>query len=469
MKTTLLKRTTALLLCLILSSGVMLPAGAAYAADADAISAQILLPADWAAQSTFAKICIIDEAGNGFSSVQVKVEGGNWKDITNDLEQRDSRCYGVVNISDNCTVYVRVTGQDGKIYENSRYIECFDRTPPTVKGHISGDTLKVECSDDLSGVTEVLVAGKSFTYPATGTLSVPLKNIGSVAQISLQATDRAGNTSQPVSIKNTGYQKPAASSPQLVSASTQATNTKPTTSVVKPDADEKPSVSAIPVSEEPTNRTDSSKTLTPNGQGTVMDNVTDEDGKEFFTVSTKDDNTFYLIIDKARDSENVYLLDTVKESDLLSMAEKDKKTDDSSQSAIPEPEPVCSCKEKCAPGEVNTGCPVCAISMKDCTGRTPEPAEDTETEPKKQEKSNTGTLILALFAALAAGGIGWYFKIYKPKKALDDAEDFDELIDDGEEEMVNEDDAPEPERDPYGEPDEPDYPDDYYGEPEDEP
>lgn len=470
MKTTLLKRTTALLLCLILSSGVMLPAGAAYAADADAITAQILLPEDRSAQSTFAKICIIDEAGNGFSSVQVKAGDGSWKDITNDLERRDSRCYGVVNISDNCTVYVRVTGQDGKIYENSRYIECFDRTPPTVKGHISGDTLKAECSDDLSGVTEVLVAGESYTYPANGTLSVPLKDIGSVAQISLQAADRAGNTSQPVSIKNTCYQKPAASSPQLVSASTQATSTKPTTSVVKPDADEKPSVSATPVSEEPTNKTDSSKTLTPDGQGTVMDNVTDEDGKEFFTVSTKDDNTFYLIIDKARDSENVYLLDTVKESDLLSMAEKD--TEQPSQSAIPEPEPVCSCKEKCMAGEVNTDCQVCTLSLKDCTGKEPKPAEDSESKPEKSEKSSIGTLILAALAALAAGGIGWYFKIYKPKKALDDAEDLDELIDDGEEELVNEDDAPGPERDPYGEPDEPDepdYPDDYYGEPEDEP
>ena len=198
MTKTLLKRSAALFMCAALGSGVMLPS-TAYAADGEAISTQILLPADWAAQSTSAKICIIDEAGNGFSAVQVKAGNGDWKDITNDLERRDSRCYGVVNISDNCTVYVRVTGQDGQIYENSRYIECFDRIAPTVKGHISGDTLKVECSDDLSGVTEVSVNGKSYTYPASGVLNVPMKDIGNnSAQIALLATDRAGNTSQTV-------------------------------------------------------------------------------------------------------------------------------------------------------------------------------------------------------------------------------------------------------------------------------
>lgn len=33
--------------------------------------------------------------------------------------------------------------------------------------------------------------------------------------------------------------------------------------------------------------------LTPDGQGSVVDDVTDAGGKEFFTISTKDDNTFY--------------------------------------------------------------------------------------------------------------------------------------------------------------------------------
>ena len=47
-------------------------------------------------------------------------------------------------------------------------------------------------------------------------------------------------------------------------------------------------------------------------------------------------------------------------------------------------------------------------------------------------------MIFVLLAAVAVGGAGYYFKIYKPKHELDDAEDLDDLFDDDETE-VNED------------------------------
>ena len=37
---------------------------------------------------------------------------------------------------------------------------------------------------------------------------------------------------------------------------------------------------------------------------------------------TPDENVFYLIIDKQRDSENVYFLNAVTESDLMALAQK---------------------------------------------------------------------------------------------------------------------------------------------------
>ncbi len=46
-------------------------------------------------------------------------------------------------------------------------------------------------------------------------------------------------------------------------------------------------------------------------------------------------------------------------------------------------------------------------------------------------------MIFVVLAALAVGGVGYYLKIYKPKRELDDAEDFDDLI--AGEETVNED------------------------------
>ena len=34
--------------------------------------------------------------------------------------------------------------------------------------------------------------------------------------------------------------------------------------------------------------------FTPDGTGTVVDNATDEDGKEFYTITTADESVFYL-------------------------------------------------------------------------------------------------------------------------------------------------------------------------------
>ena len=46
-------------------------------------------------------------------------------------------------------------------------------------------------------------------------------------------------------------------------------------------------------------------------------NATDEDGKEFYTITTADESVFYLVIDKQKTSENVYFLNTVTTDDLL--------------------------------------------------------------------------------------------------------------------------------------------------------
>jgi hypothetical protein len=65
---------------------------------------------------------------------------------------------------------------------------------------------------------------------------------------------------------------------------------------------------------------DEGNPFTPDGAGTVVDNATDGDGKEFFVFDTPDGNVFYLIIDRQRTGENVYLLNAVTENDLMSLA-----------------------------------------------------------------------------------------------------------------------------------------------------
>ena len=37
-----------------------------------------------------------------------------------------------LKVTANSSVYVRVTDQNGETYEQNRYIECFDKTKPTL-------------------------------------------------------------------------------------------------------------------------------------------------------------------------------------------------------------------------------------------------------------------------------------------------------------------------------------------------
>lgn len=153
--------------------------------------------------------------------------------------------------------------------------------------------------------------------------------------------------------------------------------------------------------------------FTPDGTGTVVDNATDEDGKEFYTITAPDESVFYLVIDKQKTSENVYFLNAVTTDDLLPLAEQGKEPP---EEVTPEPEP-----EPTEPVEEVT-----------------EPEPEPELEP---EKPDSGLLSLLLIGAvvLIGGGIGYYFKIYKPKHEAPDLEDdYCEYEDEGPEEITEE-------------------------------
>ena len=66
------------------------------------------------------------------------------------------------------------------------------------------------------------------------------------------------------------------------------------------------------------------KTLTPEGNLTLVDDIASESSsdKQFITVVTKSGNYFFIIIDRAAETENVYFLNKVDEADLLSILEE---------------------------------------------------------------------------------------------------------------------------------------------------
>lgn len=400
-------------------------------------SIDIVSPTGWKTKETAVEFVLTDQTGAGFEKVEVKIEkNGNWQDVTDSLIQKGNMYFGQVEIAENSTIYVSVTGKDEKVHEKSRYIECFDRTAPTVRAGIAGKLLHIRAEDDLSGVAAIYVDGEKFTDLVNETLDIGLQELSdTIEEFAVQAMDKAGNQSRLVLVKNPSYQEPQKeqsedrveeSFPQAEKVSypeeSKIYETKPS---VSPDStgsstssqvdSVKQSVSSNTVPKQTEEREE--VPLTPNGQGTVVDNASGEDGKEFFTITTADNNVFYLIVDRQREEENVYFLNTVTETDLLSLAQADEQPE-----LVLEPEepPTCICTQRCEAGEVNTLCPVCRENRKACVGEVPE-------KPEVEPKENNAGLILFVVLTLAIGGaVGWYFKIYRPKQEFIEDDDSEE-------------------------------------------
>ncbi len=166
-----------------------------------------------------------------------------------------------------------------------------------------------------------------------------------------------------------------------------------------------------------------SNPLTPDGTGSILDEATGDDDKQFYTITTAAGNVFYLIVDGQRDSENVYFLNGVTEEDLMALAEE------SNGAVSVVPAETCSCVDKCEAGNVYTGCTICMKDLRGCLGKE-KPTEETQppTEPVEEPESsgNGGMVLLALVSMALVAGIGYYVKIELPKQRAQDEDDFED-------------------------------------------
>lgn len=112
------------------------------------------------------------------------------------------------------------------------------------------------------------------------------------------------------------------------------------------------------------------------------------DSRQFITFKTKDEKMFYLIIDHDKEQDNVKLLTDVKESDLESLVKEKDKT------------PVVKQEET----QVNL----------DKSNEIVQQEEVKKEEPKT--KNSLGSYIVLGGVILLVIGIGYYFKVVKPKK-----------------------------------------------------
>lgn len=348
-----------------------------------------------------------------------------------------------------------------------------DTTPPTLTAVLDGETVKIESSDDNSGVEAVYIDKTRVNSLVDGKASVSLKDYASTdKKVSVYAVDYAGNRSDTVKFDNPYYKEPAptekpaaptqpsqSSTPvtkpaqaQAASSGSMGTGTQSgnsntgttsggTSSQGGSSGNTGNSGSSPSGTPEPTTSSVPDGAFTPDGTGTVLDSATGEDGdKQFYTITTEAGNVFYLIIDGKRDDNNVYFLNGVTEADLMALAEKN----DGSVSVIPAAD-VCTCKEKCEAGKVNTSCPVCKNDLNGCAGKEKpaEPEEPAEPEQPKKDTGSVGTIIFIIVALIVVGGVGYYVKIVRPKQQAADEDEFDE--DDGYGEGFDPDEA-------YGEP-----------------
>ena len=129
--------------------------------------------------------------------------------------------------------------------------------------------------------------------------------------------------------------------------------------------------------------------LTPDGNLSLIDDIEGEaaEDKQFIIVQSKNGNYFYIIVDRAAEGKNtVHFLNQVDEADLMALME-----DGSGKAQAPA---VCTCKDKCKAGAVNTACPVCSVNMTECAGKESVPEPDDA--PPEKEKSNAGGLVIFL-------------------------------------------------------------------------
>ena len=67
--------------------------------------------------------------------------------------------------------------------------------------------------------------------------------------------------------------------------------------------------------------------LTPEGNMTLVDDITTKGGKQFLTMTSRSGSYFYIVIDRAKSGENnVYFLNQVDERDLLSSMNEEDRT-----------------------------------------------------------------------------------------------------------------------------------------------
>ena len=198
----------------------------------------------------------------------------------------------------------------------------------------------------------------------------------------------------------------------------QPTTTTPVTTTPKPETQ------ADPEEEEESETPEPGTGFTSEGNVVTRDLLYDNaTNKQFVTLETKDGAVFYLIIDydspvnEEEEQYQTYFLNLVDAADLAALVGEEEAEPDA------EAPPLCSCRERCQVGKIDTTCPVCTADLTACLGEEPEPEAPEELEepqpaPEAEEPeddSSSAVAAVILLLVVLAGGALFVVKLLRRK------------------------------------------------------
>ena len=414
------------------------------------------------------KATVTDKESIGWQKIEYRMNGGGWTDCE-DLFDGDR---AEITVHENGTFILRVTDPYDRTFEETAQVSSIDLDAPMLRASIEGAALHIEVQDALSGIAGVQINSMLFTTVEGNRLEVALDdNMNKFEKLAVRAFDYAGNFSDPITLDNPNYVKPA--DPTELPTATPKPSKRPNTGTTATSApaseapEIEPTVVAVPVAEpevterphglgssliyvsddewqEPTQAPTAVPTTEPTVAPTPEPIIQTEyitigpgmpyqaDGnahtldvlysaatnKQFITLQSKAGNTFYLVIDydKPIDEEaemyETYFLNLVDERDLLALMSDEEKEE------VPTPTPE-------------------IIYVTPAPTAVPAPTP-VVTEPEVEQKPDQMTAILAL-AAIVVLGIGAAVFLLKNKgKGGKGHADNDFMLDDDEDEETDE-------------------------------
>ena len=371
----------------------------------------------------------------GIRSVRARAgKKDNYTDVTESMS---------LVIMDDCTVNVIATDSNGRTYERSRKITCFDKTAPTLNASVSEGILEVNAKDNLSGIKSIIISGYEYTDIEDGKLTIRLSQFDAgYEKFNIQAVDNAGNKSGTYKVKNPYYKSkdsdsdynPAVELPKDTQPTETGDSIAEVTEHVKTDKDGNVVVgldleNLIKEAAGEDGESDGeSEGIKISAIGDLLEYIYPKEddalvGREFYTITTKSGKAFYLIIDKNGDKETVRFLTDITENDLLHVVKSDSQSlprnsaaKDSSikDSALPNNNGNAGTETDTADGYSET---------RQMTDEEVQQAEKEQQPDKNTEKpeepgfieKNMSYIIMAVVGVIAII-LGYYFKVVKVRK-----------------------------------------------------